>query len=124
MSSLSSQAAPSVYDFTVEDAKGDQYPLSQLREKKALLFVNVASEWGLTARNYKELAELYEKYSGQGLEILAFPCNQFGGQEPGTALEVEAFVRSRGGNFPVRLSKHQFIWSFLNVAIWDAYDHF
>lgn len=44
MSSLSSEVAPSVYDFTVEDAKGEQFPLSKLRDKKALLFVNVASE--------------------------------------------------------------------------------
>lgn len=49
----------------------------------------------------KELAELYEKYCEKGLEILAMPCNQFGKQEPGTALEVEAFARERGANFPV-----------------------
>ena len=101
---LSTQAASSVYDFTVEDVKGKPYPLSKLKSKKALLFVNVASEWGLTAKNYQELAQLYDKYSGQGLEILAFPCNQFGGQEPGSAPEVEAFARERGGKFPVRLS--------------------
>jgi glutathione peroxidase-family protein len=49
----------------------------------------------------QELAELYEKYSDKGLEILAMPCNQFGAQEPGTAQEVEAFARSKGANFPV-----------------------
>ncbi|KAK9169841.1 hypothetical protein Syun_001981 [Stephania yunnanensis] len=50
---------------------------------KAMLIVNVASQCGLTNSNYTELAKLYEKYIDQGLEILAFPCDQFGGQEPG-----------------------------------------
>lgn len=44
---------------------------------------------GLTAQNYAELAVLYEKYSGRGLEILGFPCNQFGSQEPGTNAEIQ-----------------------------------
>lgn len=55
----------------------------------------------MTAQNYKELVELYDRYSVKGLEILAMPCNQFGGQEPGTAKEVEAFARAKGAKFPV-----------------------
>jgi len=51
-------------------------------KNKVLLIVNVASEWGLTKQNYKELNELHEKYNNQGLEIIAQPCNQFGSQEP------------------------------------------
>merc|ERR1711924_451469 len=56
---------------------------------------------GLTAQNYKELNTLYDKYSGEGLEILAFPCNQFGAQEPGTNAEVLQFAQRKGAKFPV-----------------------
>ncbi|MEI4850456.1 hypothetical protein Q8G46_27740, partial [Klebsiella pneumoniae] len=62
---------------------------------KFLLIVNVASQCGLTNSNYSELAKLYEKYKDQGLEILAFPCNQFGSQEPGTNEEIVEFVCTR-----------------------------
>merc|ERR1712118_631011 len=53
------------------------------------------------AQNYKELNTLYDKYSGEGLEILAFPCNQFGAQEPGTNAEVLQFAQRKGAKFPV-----------------------
>ncbi|GLE08931.1 hypothetical protein PINS_up020406 [Pythium insidiosum] len=59
---------------------------------KVLVIVNVASNCGLTSSNYAELVQLYERYHADGLEILAFPCNQFGGQEPGTSEEIKAFV--------------------------------
>ena len=55
----------------------------------------------MTNQNYEELAKLYEKYSSKGLEVLAFPCNQFGAQEPGTNKEVQAFARAKGAKFPV-----------------------
>jgi glutathione peroxidase len=55
----------------------------------------------LTAQNYAELQTLYEKYNSRGLEILAFPCNQFGKQEPGSNAEVQEFARNRGATFPV-----------------------
>jgi len=57
------------------------------------IIVNVASKWGKTDVNYKQLVELYTKYSeAEGLRILAFPCNQFGGQEPGTEQEIKEFA--------------------------------
>ncbi|KAJ8623956.1 hypothetical protein MRB53_032486 [Persea americana] len=86
-SSMASQSVQSVHDFTVKDARGKDVDLSTYKGK-VLLIVNVASQCGLTNSNYTELAQLYEKYKNQGFEILAFPCNQFGGQEPGTNEEI------------------------------------
>lgn len=59
-------------------------------EGKVLLIVNVASKCGYTPQ-YTGLEAIYEKYKGQGFEILAFPCNDFGGQEPGTNEEIKTF---------------------------------
>ncbi|CAB78203.1 phospholipid hydroperoxide glutathione peroxidase [Arabidopsis thaliana] len=84
----------SLYDFTVKDAKGNDVDLS-IYKGKVLLIVNVASQCGLTNSNYTELAQLYEKYKGHGFEILAFPCNQFGNQEPGTNEEIVQFACTR-----------------------------
>ncbi|KAG6389289.1 hypothetical protein SASPL_150756 [Salvia splendens] len=81
----------SIHDFTVKDAKGDDINLNAYKGK-VLLIVNVASQCGLTNSNYTELTQLYQKYKDQGLEILAFPCNQFGSQEPGTNEEIQEFV--------------------------------
>ena len=52
----------------------------KFKRSNVCLIVNVASEWGLTDKNYKQLQELYAKYQSQGLRILGFPCNQFGSQ--------------------------------------------
>ncbi|KAG6400964.1 hypothetical protein SASPL_137809 [Salvia splendens] len=84
----------SVYDFTVKDIHGNDVPLSNYKGK-VLLIVNVASKCGLTQSNYKELNVLYERYRDRGFEILAFPCNQFGYQEPGTNEEIEETVCTR-----------------------------
>ncbi|KAK1353355.1 Glutathione peroxidase [Heracleum sosnowskyi] len=84
----------SIHEFTVKDAKSNDVELSKYKGK-VLLIVNVASQCGLTNSNYTELADLYQKYKDQGLEILAFPCNQFGGQEPGTNEEIANFVCTR-----------------------------
>ncbi|KDP42818.1 hypothetical protein JCGZ_23760 [Jatropha curcas] len=78
----------SVYDFTVKDIRGNDVSLSEYRGK-VVLIVNVASKCGLTQSNYKELNVLYEKYKSQGFEILAFPCNQFAGQEPGDSDKIQ-----------------------------------
>ena len=68
---------------------------------KVLLVVNVASACGFTPQ-YKELQALYEEVKEAGFEILGFPCNQFGGQEPGTAEEIATFCDSRFGvTFPL-----------------------
>jgi glutathione peroxidase len=68
---------------------------------KVLLVVNVASECGFTSQ-YKDLQTLYEELHSRGLEILAFPCNQFGGQEPGTPQQIEQFCSTKYGiTFPI-----------------------
>lgn len=84
----------SIYDFTVKDAKGNDVDLSTYKGK-VLLIVNVASQCGLTNSNYTELAQLYQKYKDHGFEILAFPCNQFGNQEPGSNEEIVQFACTR-----------------------------
>ena len=61
---------------------------------KALLVVNVASQCGFTAQ-YRGLEQLYQKYKDRGLVVMGFPCNQFGGQEPGSAEEIAAFCTAR-----------------------------
>ncbi|XP_027082798.1 probable glutathione peroxidase 8 [Coffea arabica] len=101
MASLSEKAPQSVYDFTVKDAKGNDVDLS-IYAGKVLLIVNVASKCGFTNSNYTELNELYQKYKDQGLEILGFPCNQFGQQEPGSNDEIVDFVCTRfKSEFPI-----------------------
>ncbi|CAL1365992.1 unnamed protein product [Linum trigynum] len=87
----SSSSSSSIYDFTVKDIKGSDVSLSEYKGK-VLLIVNVASKCGLTQANYKELNVLYQKYKDQGLEILAFPCNQFAGQEPGSNEQIQETV--------------------------------
>ena len=79
----------SVYDFVVEDQKGNQVPLKNY-EGKVLLIVNTATGCGFTPQ-YKGLEELYEKYREKGFEILDFPCNQFFRQAPGTDGEIHTF---------------------------------
>jgi len=69
---------------------------------KVLLIVNVASQCGLTTSNYNELNEVYTKYKDQGLEILAFPCNQFGAQEPGDNTQIAEMACTRfKAEFPI-----------------------
>lgn len=79
----------SVYEFVVEDQKGNSVPLKNY-EGKVLLIVNTATGCGFTPQ-YKGLEELYEKYKEQGFEILDFPCNQFFRQAPGTDEEIHSF---------------------------------
>jgi glutathione peroxidase len=78
-----------VDDITVKDMDGKDVKLSHYKGK-VLLIVNVASKCGFTPQ-YKGLEALYEKYKDKGFEILAFPCNDFGGQEPGTNEEIVTF---------------------------------
>lgn len=79
----------SIYDFEVKNIDGQLIPLKNY-EGKTLLIVNVASKCGFTPQ-YTELEQIYREYKGQGLEILAFPCNQFGAQEPGSEEEIKQF---------------------------------
>lgn len=84
-----------VNDISVLDMDKKSIPLSDYNGK-VLLIVNVASECGYTPQ-YKGLEEIYEKYNKQGFEILAFPCNDFGGQEPGTNDEIKKFCTTNYG---------------------------
>lgn len=87
------QSATSIYDFHANDILGKNVPLEKYRNH-VLIIVNVASNCGLTDTNYKQLQQLYNKYSEkEGLRILAFPCNQFAGQEPGNSEEILNFVK-------------------------------
>ena len=78
-----------IYQFEVNNIDLKKVSLSDFRDK-TLLIVNVASACGFTSQ-YTGLQYLYEKYKDQGFEILAFPCNQFGGQESGTNKEIKSF---------------------------------
>jgi glutathione peroxidase len=78
-----------LYDLSVKDIKMNTVDLRSFKGK-TLLIVNVASKCGFTPQ-YKDLQNLYDKYQDQGFEVLGFPCNQFGAQEPGTNEEVQSF---------------------------------
>ena len=88
------------YSFKIKDARGNEIALSNY-QGKVLLIVNTASKCGYTPQ-YAELQALYNAMQGQGLEILAFPCDQFGHQEPGTDEEIQTFCQlNYGVAFPV-----------------------
>lgn len=88
------------YELTPKDKKDELFPFKQL-EGKVVLIVNVASKCGFTPQ-YKELEDLYKKYQDKGFEIIGFPCNQFGHQEPGNDEEIAQFCQvSYGVTFPV-----------------------
>ncbi len=91
---------PSIYDFSVDDIHGKKVALDKYKDK-VLLIVNTASKCGFTPQ-YKGLEALYEKFHGRGLEVLGFPCNQFGAQEPGTEAEIAQFCElNYGVTFPM-----------------------
>ncbi len=82
-----------ISNITVKDMNGKDVNLSDYKGK-VLLIVNVASKCGFTPQ-YEGLEKIYKKYKDQGFEILGFPCNQFGGQEPGTNEEIKNFCTSK-----------------------------
>ena len=89
-----------IHDFTAKTIDGTDKALKDYAGK-ALLVVNVASQCGLTPQ-YEGLQKLYEQYRGRGLEVLGFPCNQFGSQEPGTEGQIKTFCETRFGvTFPM-----------------------
>ncbi|MCX6952252.1 MAG: glutathione peroxidase [Verrucomicrobia bacterium] len=81
--------AESLYEIPVKDIDGKATSLAPYKGR-VLLVVNVASECGYTPQ-YQGLEAVYKKYAGQGLTVLGFPCNQFGGQEPGSNAEIKQF---------------------------------
>ncbi|MFM7841119.1 MAG: glutathione peroxidase, partial [Nitrospira sp.] len=83
----------SIYDFTMDDIDGKPTPLSQFKGK-VLLVVNTASFCGNTPQ-YTDLETIYEKYQARGLEVLAFPANNFGQQEPGTNQDIKGFCLTK-----------------------------
>jgi len=84
-----------INDITVLDMNNKEVNLSDYNGK-VLMIVNVASECGYT-KQYAGLQEVYKKYKPQGFEILAFPCNDFGGQEPGSNEQIQNFCSSKFG---------------------------
>ena len=88
------------FDFAAIDIAGKRQDLAQYKGK-ALLIVNTASKCGFTPQ-YEGLQKLYDEYHEKGLEVLGFPCNQFGEQEPGDAAEIASFCDlNYGVNFPM-----------------------
>lgn len=93
LTSVQAQKADNIYGFEVKTIKGETQKLSTYKSK-VVLIVNTASKCGLTPQ-YEGLEALYQKYKDKGLVILGFPCNQFMGQEPGTAEEIENFCNTK-----------------------------
>lgn len=93
------EKAPSFYDFKLKDLDGNEVDFSEYKGKK-ILVVNVASKCGYTPQ-YEALQELNEKY-GEKVQVLGFPANNFGGQEPGSNEEIKSFCSENYGvTFPV-----------------------
>ena len=97
---MSQDSATSIYDFSADALDGKRADLAATKGK-VLLIVNTASKCGFTPQ-YDGLEKLYEKYHAQGFEVLGFPCNQFGGQEPGGSEDIAQFcTKNYGVGFPM-----------------------
>lgn len=89
-----------IYDYNFINNENEIIEMSSFKEK-TILIVNVASNCGFT-KNYEELQSLYQDFNKNGLEIIGFPCNQFGEQEPGTDEEIKNFCQiNYGVTFPI-----------------------
>jgi glutathione peroxidase len=89
-----------IYEFTCEDSSGQKIELSSY-QGKVLLIVNTASQCGFTPQ-YEGLEKLQQTFADENFSVLAFPCNQFGGQEPGTNEEITEFCKlNYNNNFPI-----------------------
>ncbi|MFH4904079.1 glutathione peroxidase [Staphylococcus cohnii] len=89
-----------IYDIEVQKSNGETYKLEEYKNK-VLLIVNTASECGFTPQ-FEGLQHLYDNYKDQGFVVLGFPCNQFGGQEPGTGEEATQNCKiNYGVSFPM-----------------------
>jgi len=100
MTDTSKSSDQAWFELQAKSADGSVFEFESLRGCVSLV-VNVASQCGFTPQ-YKQLQELHEKYYDQGLRILAFPCNQFGGQEPGSDEQIQQFCKlTYDVSFPV-----------------------
>jgi len=89
-----------IYDYSARSTDGHEVPLTQYAGQ-VLVIVNTASKCGFTPQ-YAALESLYRQYKDRGMSVLAFPCNQFGAQEPGTEAEIAQFCESNYGvSFPI-----------------------
>ena len=100
MMALTATAKTKIYKITVKDGEGQEVKMKQYKGK-VLLIINTATRCGFTPQ-YTELENIYEKFHGQGLEILDFPCNQFGQQAPGTNAEIHNFCTA---NFNIQFEQ-------------------
>ncbi|MDF2447499.1 MAG: glutathione peroxidase [Bacteroidota bacterium] len=97
---FNSPGSKTLHDFRSQTLDGSDFNFSDLKGKKVLI-VNTASECGYTPQ-YKDLEALYQKYKSQNFIIVGFPCNDFGGQEPGSAAEIKSFcTKNYGVTFPM-----------------------
>ena len=97
---LNKKMTKNIYEFSCEDSSGQNIALSDFKGK-TLLIVNTASQCGFTPQ-YEGLEKLQNNYSSEVFSVLAFPCNQFGGQEPGTNEQITEFCSLNYGNtFPI-----------------------
>ena len=94
LSASIAESTPSIYDISLKDINGAQIDIKQFKGK-FILFVNVASKCGFT-KQYADLEKLYQTYNDD-LVIIGLPCNQFGGQEPGNAEEIQKFCTQNFG---------------------------
>jgi len=102
---MNAQSNQTWFELAAKQSDGSMLPLETLRGR-VVLVVNVASKCGFTPQ-YKQLQELHDRFAEKGFTILAFPCNQFGGQEPGSDSEILQFCSTNYGvTFPV-MSKIQ-----------------
>ena len=88
-----SMAADSIYEFKMKDIEGKEVELSEFKDK-VVMIVNVASKCGATPQ-YEQLQALSDKYSEKGLVVVGVPCNQFGGQEPGSEKDIKEFCSTK-----------------------------
>lgn len=88
-----SMAADTVHDFKLKDIEGKEVDLAEYKDK-VVLIVNVASQCGATPQ-YEQMQALHDKYSEKGLVVIGVPCNQFGGQEPGTEKDIQEFCSTK-----------------------------
>ena len=100
LSIVMTTSAKSIYEHELKSIDGKTTSLAE-HKGKVILMVNVASRCGFT-RQYRGLEELYDKYKDKGLVVCGFPCNQFGGQEPGSEAEIKEFCSTKFGvSFPM-----------------------